>query len=567
MTDPIAAADAVVAAVEPGLQPPGVQIRDAVLVTGPWLAGTTSVLTALQERLPDHTFVEAEALSAAEAPSAVLFVVSAAAPITESDCALLELAAHYTDLVIGVVSKIDAHQDWREVLETNRATVAGRSPRFARMAWVGVAAAPDLGEPILDDLVELLSERLADPDVQRRNRLRAWEARLGAVIARHEADAAGEDRRARVQALHARRDEILRERRMAKSERTIALRSQLQQARVQLAYFARNRCTSVRAEWQEDVAEFNHLPWPSARRRRLIEFEFYVRSRAGEVVNEVDDGITTHLRDMARELDLPAPAEAGEPAGPELPGPPLRSRQLENRLMMLLGAGFGVGVAAAASRLFSGLSPTLTAAGMVVGGLVALAVTVWMVGLRNVLQERAVLDRWVGEVAAALRSTVEELVATRVLAAERELTAELANREEEEGAAAAAQIAEIDAELREHATARARAAAIRDSRVPILQAALDAVRAELYGPDGSEPETEEPEETGEPGEAAEVDETDGPAEVDETGVTEGGTEEGTEGVTEVTDAGTGDGEAEPPAEPDIAEPDAEERENGPQTQV
>lgn len=492
MTDPIAAADAVVAAVEPGLQAPGVRSRDAVLVTGPWLAGTTSVLTALQERLPDHDFVEADALAAAEAPTAVLFVVSAAAPLTDSDCALLERAAHYTDLVIGVVSKIDAHQDWREVLEANRTVLAERAPRLTQMPWLGVAAAPDLGEPILDDLVELLGDRLADPDVQRRNRLRSWQARLSAVITRYEADAAGEDRRARVTALHARRDEILRARRVAKSERTIALRSQIQQARVQLAYFARNRCTSVRAEWQEDVAEFNHLPWPGAGRRRLAELESYVRRRADEVVTEVDVGITAHLRDMAEEVDLPAPAQpAAEPAGPQIPAPPLRSRRLENRLLMVLGAGFGVGVAGAASRLFSGLSPTLTVAGMVVGALVAVAVTVWMVGLRSVLQARAVLDRWVTEVAAALRSSMEEHVATRVLAAETELTAELSRRDEEDGGTATEQIAAIDAELREHAIAKARAGTVRDQRLPILQAALDAVAAELYG-------TAEPESAGTP---------------------------------------------------------------------
>ena len=40
MTDPVAAADAVVAAVDPGLSSPGVERRDVVLVTGPWLAGT-----------------------------------------------------------------------------------------------------------------------------------------------------------------------------------------------------------------------------------------------------------------------------------------------------------------------------------------------------------------------------------------------------------------------------------------------------------------------------------------------------------------------------------------------
>ena len=196
-----------------------------------------------------------------------MFVVSAIAPLTESDCALVDLAANYTDLVVGVVSKIDAHRNWRDVLAADRALLAARAPRYQHVQWVGAAAAPDLGEPRLDELVGLLRQRLADPDVQRRNRLRAWEVRLQTVIDRYQADAAGADRQARVTALRKSRDDILRGRRLSKSERTIALRSQIQQARVQLTYFARNRCTSVRAELQEDAVEYEPAP---ARRVRVV---------------------------------------------------------------------------------------------------------------------------------------------------------------------------------------------------------------------------------------------------------------------------------------------------------
>lgn len=187
----IAEADAVVAAIDPGLNSPGVETRDVVLVAGPWLAGSTSVMAALRERMPQTTFVESTELVAGEAPAAVVFVVSAAAPITESDCALVDLATRYTDLVIGVVSKIDAHRDWRDVRDADAKILGERDARYERMHWVGVAAAPDLGEPQLDELVELLSGQLADPDVARRNRLRAWETRLEAVIFRYEADGSG----------------------------------------------------------------------------------------------------------------------------------------------------------------------------------------------------------------------------------------------------------------------------------------------------------------------------------------------------------------------------------------
>lgn len=469
----ISEADAVVAAIDPGLNSPGVETRDVVLVAGPWLAGSTSVMAALRDRMPQTTFVESTELVAGEAPAAVLFVVSAAAPLTESDCALVDLATRYTDLVIGVVSKIDAYRDWRDVRDADAKILSERDARYERMRWVGVAAAPDLGEPQLDELVDLLTGRLADPDVARRNRLRAWETRLQAVISRYAADGSGADRQARVDVLRERRAEVARARRLTRTERSIALRSQLQQARVQLGYFARNRCNSVRTELQEDVAGLS--------RRRVETFENYARQRAQEVVGEVDEGITAHLRGMAAELGLTAPEIASRAVVPDLPSPQLKSRKLENRLMLVLGAGFGLGVAVAVSRVLAGAAPGLAVAGLVVGAVVGLLLAIWVVGTRGLLHDRAVLDRWAGEITTTLRSAVEELVANRVLAAEAALTAELAAREETEAAAAAEKTAAMDAELREHAIATARAAAQRDRRTPPLQRALNAVRADLYG--------------------------------------------------------------------------------------
>jgi hypothetical protein len=471
--DPIAAADAVVAAVDPGLHSPGVEHRDVVLVAGPWLAGTTSLIAALRERMPEHSFVEADELPPAVGPVAVVFVVSAVAPMSESDGALVDLVAEHTDLVIAAVSKIDAHRTWREVLSADRTALARRAPRYRDVTWVGAAAAPDLGDPQLDELVEVLRQRLSDPDTKRRNRLRAWETRLEHVIARYQADGDGVDRRARVIALRKIRMDLVRVRRLSKTEHAIALRSQIQQARVQLGYFARNRCTTVRAELQEDVSRLS--------RRKIAHFESDVQRRADEVVDEVDEGITDHLADIAAELGVPAPPDPAPPPKPDLPSAPLRTRRLETQLMMILGAGFGLGVALAVTRLFAGLAPELTIAGLVCGGLLGIVVTVWVVGIRGLLRDRAVLDRWVGDAITPLRSAVEERVATRVLVAETALTSELTARDGVESNAAADRIAGIDAELREHAIETARAAAVRHRRLPPLQQALDKVRAELYG--------------------------------------------------------------------------------------
>jgi hypothetical protein len=483
--DTVDAVDAMVAAIGPRLGAPITQRRDVVLVTGPWLAGVSSVVAALSERLPEHTFIESTDLAPGEAPTAVVFVVSASAALTESDCAQLDAATADTDAVVGLVSKIDVHRTWRDVLAADRDVLTAHALRYRDVPWVGAAALPERGEPQVDDLVAAVRDQLADTDLPRRNRLRAWESRLQAVADRYDRDADGAGRRARVEALREQRSGILRQRRLSKSERTIALRSQTQQARVQLSYFARNRCASVRSELQEDVTG---LP-----RRQLPAFEAYTRGRIDEVTAEVEEGTNTHLAGVAKSLGLAVdpPGRAALPTI-EIPAPQLKSRRLETRLMMLVGAGFGLGVALTLSRLVADLAPGLTVAGAVACAAIGLALTVWVVGTRGLLRDRALLDRWAGEATAQLRSALEQLVATRVLAAESSLTAALGEQDEVESARVTDQVSVIDTELREHAVVGARAAALRSREMPTLQAALEAVRAELGEPaEFGEPKTED----------------------------------------------------------------------------
>jgi hypothetical protein len=474
-SDAIADIGAMVADIGLQLGVPTLNRLDAVLVTGPWLSGVTGVVAALTERLPEQRFVESTEVAPGEAPALVVFVVSAAAALTESDCALLDAAIAETNAVIGVVSKIDVHRNWDEVLAANRAVLAARAPRYQDVPWVGVAAAPEQGEPQVDDVVAEISGQLANDELARRNRLRAWESRLQAAADRYDRDADGAGRRARVEALREERTAILRQRRLAKSERAIALRSQTQQARVQLSYFARNRCASVRSELQEDAAGLT--------RAKLPEFTSYAGVRLNEVVAEVDNGTTTHLADVAQGLGLAVESPASGPVPTiDPPTPQLKSRKLESRLMMLVGAAFGLGVALTLSRLLANLAPGLTIAGAVACAAVGLGLTVWVVGTRGLLRDRGLLDRWAGEATGLAQSAAEQLVATRVLAAESALTAALGEQDEDESARVAEQVSGIDTELREHSVVGARAAALRGREMPTLLAALETVRTELGEP-------------------------------------------------------------------------------------
>jgi hypothetical protein len=463
--------DALVLAVHPDLPSPEVTRDDVLLVSGPWLAGTTAVIAALRERLPRQTFVEPAELRPGVAPVAVVFVVSATAPLTESDCALLDAAAADTDAVIGVVTKIDVHRTWRGVLDVDRRIVAAHAPRYAGMPWVGAAAAPELGAPVVADLVGAVEHALADDSLQRRNRLRAWENRLTDLVRRHEREVAGAGRETRLAALREQRSAAVRQARLDKTGRAIAVRSQMQQARVQLSYFVRSRCSAVRTELQEDAA--------STLRRKFGAFTDHVRRRVGEVTEEVDEAVARHFSDVSADLGLPieCPVPPAPPA--DVPAPPLRSRRAETRLMTLLGAGFGLGVALTLSRLLADLAPQWTVAGVVACAAVGVVLTLWVVGTRGLLHDRAVLDRWVAEVVSGLRAGLEERVATRMLAAESALGLAAAERDSEDSARVDQTVAGIDREIHQHATARARAVVERDLRMPAIARALAVVRAEL----------------------------------------------------------------------------------------
>lgn len=447
-----------------------------VLVTGPRLAGVTGVLEQLRHRMPGCRFVEAGELDAGAAPAALVFVVSAVAPMAESDCAVAVVAAAQTDAVVAVVSKIDDHRRWREVLAANRDRLAGSAERFRDVAWVGAAAAPLLGDPIMDELVATLERLLAGPDLLRRNRLRAWESRVRADIVRLESEAAVH-RRARVDLLRDRRAHLESHRWRSRSEGAVALRARIQQARVALTYSARNRCAAARAELLEEVA--------ATTGRGLGGVEERLRRRCRDIVAEIDEEITAHASEVAAELGLPQPQVPPAPMA-DLPDPPERSRRLETQLMTVLGAGFGLGVALVVARLLSGLAAAPTVAGPAAGAVAGMAVTVWVVRVRGLLHDRAVLDRWVGEATAAVRSMAEEQVVTRMVAAEAALMSAHAAPVDTRGPTVGQRIAEIDAELREHERALDRAEAERDRAMPSLQRALEDVRAALRRADTTE---------------------------------------------------------------------------------
>lgn len=383
---------------------------EVVLVTGPPRAGVSAVAAGLRQRMPAVRVLDCA--EAGTTPVAVVFVVSAVAPLTESDCVLADAAAVDAEVVVAVVSKIDDHRGWREVLEAGRAVADRSSGRLAGVPWLGVAAAPRLGEPRLDDLVDVLGRALADPSQRARNSLRA--------------------KQFRVSRLQDERDGLVALRRRTRLDAAGRLSRDLRQLRVTLSHDVRRRCAGLRADLLHRAGAVG--------RRDVAGFPQHAWERCTEVLTGIEQDITEVTGADVGCGDVPVNLPPDPP-----PHPPPRSWRLERQLTAVLGAGFGLGVAMVVTRLVAGLAPGLTAAGLAVGGVLGFLTTAWVVRVRALLHDRAVLQAWAADAVAAVRAAADERVGTGTLAVEAGRAG--AGARSDEDAALGRRIASLDAEM------------------------------------------------------------------------------------------------------------------------
>lgn len=370
-----------------------------VVVVGPPMAGVTSLAAALRERLPDVDVVE----GAAEHGAAVMVLtVSAVAPPTPSDLAVLDGAAGSAGEVVGAVTKVDAHRGWRDVRDR-------LTERYPGVRWIGAAAAPHLGEPDVAELVAGVRALLASAPVG-----------------------------GRVGELRSCRSALVRAHRTARAGGGTELRTGLHRERLALGRYNRERTAALRTEFRAVAAE---LP-------RRCSVDQRLRSAADDLLAEVDARTDRRLADLAAALGAPAPPPAPRPIAPAWVRQAVVSRRAERGLTLALGAGFGLGIAVAAGRLVAMLAPGLAVAAQAVGALVGVVLTGWLVAARELLHDRAVADRWVCDVTASLRGCADDVVAGRLLEAEVHFSGFLAARAADESEALNRRIAVIDAELR-----------------------------------------------------------------------------------------------------------------------
>ncbi len=342
-----------------------------VQVVGPPLSGAGSVASALRRRLAGCHVTE----SAVGPPDVVVFVVSAVAPMAHCDSVLLDGAAVETEAVVAAVTKIDVHRTWRDVLEANRSALARYSTRYRTTPWVGVAADPQIGPPVIEPLVEAIAAALGDCGRAERNRLRS---------ARVRAERAGQ---------------------------RAMFRAEIRRTRLDLAAGVRAAVVALRAELQQCAARSS--------RRDIAGFDEQVRRRVADTADDVEDLVRGRLAQLCRSQGLAVPVV---PTAPDiwdgLPGP---HRTPADQVAVVFAATFGLGVALTLGR-FAELFLGASAWALGGSGAVGMALTLWVARTRRLTAARMAADRWVAEVAAGLRSALED----RVLAAESSLLAAIA---------------------------------------------------------------------------------------------------------------------------------------------
>jgi len=325
--------------------------------------------------------------------------------------------------------------------------------------WTTAAVAPDIGPPAVADVVSALAAALADDDVARRNSLRARADELHRELIDFDrmvdADA--------LSVLRARRTDAV-ERSLARRRNEMAdVRAGYQQVRLRLNNEITAGCVRLRAELQERAG--------AVTRRTVKPFTDTATERIGVFTAEVGETAMSEINCVAASLGLPTPqVPALEP--PAAGSAPVRSAGLENRLSALLAAGFGLGVAVAVGRVFAGIAPDLIVGLPVVSALTGFAVMMWVVRTRGLLRDRAVLDRWVGELIATVRPTLQGAVTAQLLAAESAGAAAVAERARVADAQLRRQLSRLDEQVRRAEREAARAAAERDRRAPQLRRSL-----------------------------------------------------------------------------------------------
>ena len=430
------------------------------------------------------------AVQAAAHATALLMVVDASSPFTKGELQFLQRVAHSVETVVFALTKTDAHRGWREVLAADVALLVEHAPRFANAQFHPVSARLSLlaarapsaqvaatlrQQSNIAELQSALQQLVADRTVMlsEANGLRALHSALGlAAVARVERMRVLRAGAGTADALRARRDRLLAQRRSGQRGWSMTLRAQIQHTRV--------GSTHEVARWVRDTQAWFRGAVDAADRETLAGLPAQLNPALARVAAHVSAGLAQHVHQLIdqvlAELFTAAERHALNAAAVDRAAAPLAIRPLErrpsgseDRLMVVAGASGGIGLGRLALMplaIVPGLNLALVPLTLGLGAGAAW----WMARTRGHLADKAHVKQWSAEVFAEARANLDQLVAEQLIDAEHQLSAALEE-------ALAKRVEQIDEELRQVDAALRMDTAERSEQLRIAERELNRLTA------------------------------------------------------------------------------------------
>ncbi|MFW0794248.1 hypothetical protein AAFP30_10585 [Gordonia sp. CPCC 205515] len=413
----------------------------------------------------------------------------------EERAAIEELRSRF-GIVALVCTKIDVFWEWPRILRAHRGLLDPHEqlPVFAVSSLAALSGAAD--ESGIPAVLDWIREHLAAPDDLRRERARVAAA-LGAlehaeasITRAADTDAAEID----AEALTRRRRAAVESRDRGRADRLTAARTGLARARSQsmaevasgcraLATAATTRCASLTATGVDD-----YVGWLRAEVTALGEhIEQAVDARIEEVRAVTTIGIDADPGDIVadseaelRRSEDPAPASTfGRPV-------PTGRRGAEDAMLVIIGASTGVGFGRLIVAPMASVQ-TLQWVSMPLTLLLGVAIAAWVIRVRRTSGLRAEIRGWTTDALGETRGRLEQLVASRMAAAEPRLLSQITRYHERRTRQVAAEIAGIDDQLRARRAGGAEQGhRDRLNRISTTHRDLAALSVALTGEDGED---------------------------------------------------------------------------------
>lgn len=415
------------------------------------------------------------AREAAAGADALLFVVDASAPFTRGELEFLAAVGERVDAVHFVVTKTDAYRGWREIVEADRQLLARHAPRYAEARFHPVSsrlAEAAAGQPdgkvrqAIDEQAGIVALRaalsteitamtalLAEANIIRSTLTVLDGGREQQEIARRALTAGADE----IDALKARREHLVGQRRTGGRSWQVMLRAEIQRARVDLTH---ETAREVREASQMFRGAIDHAD--SGELKKLhFHIDAYLQAMTGRAHGRLLDAMGRITHTVLRELFTPQelrilvsqlatrPYERLSVRGPD------RQRNMDETIMTLGGAGMGFTL----SRMLLGLPAMalpafgiiLTPVSIVVGG----AAAWYLIRSRRRMGDKQHLKQWLAEVLGEAKAQIDQSIAEQFVDADEQLTLALDDALTRQVAALDNEIKQVDGALKLDATDRA----------------------------------------------------------------------------------------------------------------